>query len=154
MEPAERSEESGFSGERACTWWHVERRGSWEGRAHQTAAIHLAHAARALLFSLDRPPPYSAVSPLCLRAFTPLTALPARVSCRRPRVLPRARAPSCASGARPGPLCESVGAIRHWASRLGERWVRSGVRKFEITDYEALIRDALRHLLSCSRFYK
>lgn len=29
--------------ERACMWWHVERRGSWEGRAHQTA-IHLAHA--------------------------------------------------------------------------------------------------------------
>lgn len=41
--PGENERNERGESERACTWWHVERRGSWEGPAHQTAAIHLAH---------------------------------------------------------------------------------------------------------------
>lgn len=64
---AERTREQTF------TWWHVERRGSWEGRARQTAAIHLAHAVRLnpTLFSAVR---YPTLSPFCLLA---------RLSCQR-----------------------------------------------------------------------
>lgn len=82
--------------ERACTWWHVERRGSWEGPAHQTAAIHLAHTVllSPTLFSRPFATLLCSSLPLCRRAFTPAYSATARIS---RRVLPRACA-SCILG--------------------------------------------------------
>lgn len=73
--------------ERACTWWHVERRGSWEGPAHQTTAIHLAHGVllSPTLVSRLRTLPYS-VPYLSTSARSPLpNGVLARVSRRRLR---------------------------------------------------------------------
>lgn len=97
-EESEASEASERASEckRACTWWHVERRGSWEGPAHQTAAIHLAHTVplSPTLFSRPFATLLCSPLPLCRRAFTPAYGAAARVS---RRVLPRVCA-SCILG--------------------------------------------------------
>lgn len=85
--------ERGDERERACTWWHVERRGSWEGPAHQTAAIHLAHSVllSPTLFSrLHIRYPTLFLTSLSPRVLPCLTALP-RALVVAVSALPRAR---------------------------------------------------------------